>query len=226
MKNIVLVPHLNGVEEQCEVGLRILEAAGTNIWRRRGSSAIDIARSQMASESLHNGFDSVLFIDADIGFDPNDAVKLFARPEQVISGVYAIKGARRFASVFDGVKEVLFGKGAPESYPLVYAAAGFLRIKVDVLRRMIDEFKLPLCDTKHGRGWWPFFQPTIVPDGSGHHYLGEDWAFCHRLKQMGITPLADTRIRLYHWGQYGYSWEDAGGGSVQRYETYKFTCNY
>ncbi len=220
---IVLVPHLNGVDEECEVGLRQLEASGLEVWRRPGCSAIDVARSQMASESLHNGYDAIFFIDADTGFDPKDARALIARPEPVVSGVYVQKGVRRLASVFaEGIEQVVFGEAAPESYPLLYAATGFLRIKTDVLRIMRDELKLPLCDTFWGRGFWPFFQPVIVPMGNGFHYLTEDYAFSHRLHQIGVTPLADTRFRLHHWGRYGYTWEDAGFGKP-RFKTYKHT---
>ena len=95
-------------------------------------------------------------------------------------------------------------------YPLRYAATGFLRLRVEVLRRMIAELGLPLCNARWGRGEWPFFQPTIVPDPNGHHYLGEDWAFSHRLGQIGVVPLADTSIRLWHYGRYSYGWEDVG----------------
>ncbi len=50
-----------------------------------------------------------------------------------------------------------------------------------------------------------------VPDGEGGlHYLGEDWSFSHRLSQMHVTPLANTSIRLWHYGHFAYGWEDAG----------------
>ena len=220
---VVLVPHLNGIEGECENGLGKLQAEGVRVVRRGGCSAIDLARNEMISEALHDGAHSILFIDSDIGFDPADALKLFNRPELVISAVYAKKGMREMASVFaEGIKEVLFGPEAPAPYPLRYAATGFLRVRATVLRRMIDELKLPLCNTQWGRGLWPFFQPLIVSQGEGKfHYLGEDWAFSQRLSQMGIIPLADTTIRLWHWGRYGYSWEEAGS-SAARYRSYSY----
>src|SRR5262249_56397233 len=146
------------------------------------------------------------------GFDPADAWRVLAGPEPVASGVYAKKGMRELASVFaDGVKELLFGPEALGAYPLKYAATGFLRIKSDVVRRMITELKMPLCNAHWGRGVWPFFQPLIVPHGPDKwHYLGEDWAFSYRLTRIGVTPVADTSIRLWHWGRYGFGWEDAG----------------
>ena len=32
----------------------------------------------------------------------------------------------------------------------------------------------------------------------------------HRLGQVEVMTLADTSVRLWHWGRYGYGWEDAG----------------
>ncbi len=45
---------------------------------------------------------------------------------------------------------------------------------------------------------------------TGHWYLAEDYAFCHRALLCGFPIIADTTIRLWHVGDYGYSWEDAG----------------
>ena len=222
-KAVVLVPHLNGVDWECEQSLRRLEEEGVRVVRSGGNSQVDVARNRLASEALHDGAESILFIDADLGFDPLDALRLLARPEPVVSGVYAKKGRREFASIFAaGVDEVVFGAHAFGLYPLQYAATGFLRIKATVFRRMIDELELPLCNRKWGRGEWPFFQPTVVPHGEwGHHYLGEDWAFSHRLALIGVTPMADTSIRLWHYGRHPFGWEDAGAEG-QRFATYTF----
>ena len=222
-RSVVLVPHLNGIEPECEEGLQGLERFGVRVIRRRGCSAIDVARNEMASDALHDGFESILFIDADLGFDPRDALRLLARPEPVVSALYAKKGPREMASVFaDGVAEVHLGPDSPGLYPLKYAASGFLRIQASALRRMIDELNLPLCNLDWGRGCWPFFQPMITEAVGGKpHYLGEDWAFSHRLHQVGITPMADASIRLYHFGRHGYSWEDAGE-TRPRHRSYRF----
>jgi hypothetical protein len=219
----VLVPHMNGIEWECEQALRRLEAEGVRVVRRGGCSAIDVARNEMLSDALHDEAESILFIDSDVGFDPADALRLLARPEPVVAGVYAKKGVRELASAFaEGVKEILFGPEAVGLYPLKYAATGFLRVRAGVLRRMIAELRLPLCNTHWGRGVWPFFLPLIVPHGpSKMHYLGEDWAFSYRLGQIGVTPMADTSIRLWHWGRYGFSWEDAGS-TVNRFRSYNY----
>ena len=51
--------------------------------RRPGCSAIDVARNEMASEALHDGAESVLFIYSDIGFEPADALRVLGRSEPV-----------------------------------------------------------------------------------------------------------------------------------------------
>jgi glycosyltransferase involved in cell wall biosynthesis len=222
-QSVVLVPHLNGIEWECEQALRRLEAEGVRVVRRGGCSAIDVARNELLSDALHDGAESMLFIDSDVGFDPADALRLLARPEPVVAGVYAKKRVRELACTFaGGVKEVLFGPEAVGLYPLKYAATGFLRLRAGVLGRLIAELRLPLCNTHWGRGVWPFFLPLIVPQGTDKmHYLAEDWAFSHRLRQIGVTPMADTSVRLWHWGRYGFSWEDAGA-TVKRFRSYSY----
>ncbi len=65
----------------------------------------------------------------------------------------------------------------------------------------------------------PFFQPMLKPEPEGHWYLGEDFAFCERARQCGFQIMADTSIRLRHYGTYGYTWEDAGS-ELPRYGNY------
>ena len=208
-KPVVLVPYYSVIEKECDEGLRALARMGVTV-RHSTLSAIDLLRSAMLSHALRDGFDRFLFIDADIGFDPRDALKLLARPEPVVAGIYVHNKGRDFAGTFArGVTSVVFGPTAPGLYPMLYAPTGFLRIQADVLRRMIDELKLPECHWGTIKGIYPFFQPVSVPDGrGGMRYLTEDYSFSHRLGQIGVTPLADTSIKLDHYKKYGYNYED------------------
>jgi glycosyltransferase involved in cell wall biosynthesis len=208
-KPVVLVPYYSVIEKECEEGLRSLVTAGVAL-SRFSLSAIDLLRSAMLSHALNVGFDQFLFIDADIGFDPRDAIRLFNRPEPVVAGIYVHNKGRDFAGTFaQGVTKVVFGPAAPGLYPMLYAPTGFLRIRAEVLRRMIDELKLPECHWGSIKGIYPFFLPLCVPDGrGGTRYLTEDYSFSHRLAQIGIIPMADTTIKLSHYKKYGYSHED------------------
>jgi hypothetical protein len=208
-KPIILVPYYTSIEKECEEGLRSLVKAGVAL-SRFSLSAIDLLRSAMLSHAFREGFDQFLFIDADIGFDPDDALRLLARPEPVVAGIYVHNKGRDFAGTFaKGVTRVVFGPGAPGLYPMLYAPTGFLKIRASVLTRMIDELKLPECHWGSMKGIYPFFLPLCVPDGrGGTRYLTEDFSFSHRLAQIGVTPLADTTIKLAHFKKYGFSYED------------------
>jgi hypothetical protein len=208
-KPVVLVPHYSAVDDDCDKGLRALDKLGVTV-RRASFSAIDLLRSVMLSHALRDGFDRFLFIDSDIGFDSADAIRLMNRAEPVVAGVYMKKKERDFSGVFArGIDRVVFGPAAPALYPMLYASAGFLRIKAEVLHRMIEELKLPECHFGSVKGIYPFFLPLCVPDGrGGTRYLTEDYSFSHRLHQLGVTPMADTSIRLFHYGKYGYNYTD------------------
>jgi len=104
---------------------------------------------------------------------------------------------------------------------LLYGATGFLLTHAEVYRRIQETERLPVCNEQRGRPIVPYFLPMIVPDGEGHWYLGEDFAFFERLRRCGYKIFADTTIRLSHIGGYGYSWEDAGSDQ-HRYAIYHF----
>ena len=78
--------------------------------RRRSISRVNIR----ASDAIVEGFDSLLFIDSDMMFDPADAIRLFQSDEPVIAGVYAAKklGNGRINCHFEeGIDEVRSGRG-------------------------------------------------------------------------------------------------------------------
>ena len=114
-RHIVHVPVARFVELDCDHCLRGLEALGVRVDRSKGSSAIDIARNIRATDAISEGFDSVLFIDSDMLFDPADAITLLAVPEPVIAGAYAAKklgNGQLNVDFEDGVESVRFGDWA------------------------------------------------------------------------------------------------------------------
>ncbi len=96
-KSVVLVPYYSAVEKECDEGLRALGQAGVQV-RRASFSAIDLLRCVMLSQALHDGFDSFLFIDSDIGFNAPDALRLLSRPEPVVAGIYMKKNSRDYSA--------------------------------------------------------------------------------------------------------------------------------
>jgi hypothetical protein len=234
-KCAVLVVSLGPLAPKCEEGLRELERRGYAIRRGRGFSAIDQGRNQMASEALHDGFDETMWIDPDIGFAADDVERLRSHNLPLVAGVYPQPAARSLACQFlPGTDELVFGDGGG-LVELKYVACGFLHVRRAAYETIKTKLSLPLCNTRFGRGAWPFFQPTAMPEvdvridpatgavthATIHRYLTEDYAFCHRARAAGFPILADTTIRLWRIGSYGFGWEDAGS-APNRQGTFRY----
>lgn len=209
-KCVILVPHQGRIVSKCQMALIELERRGYVVWRVEGYAAIDQARNEMGSAALREGFAETFWIDSDIAFHPDDVDRLRELGMPVTCGIYPKKGQRELAiHVLPGTERFRFGvHGKLEE--LMYAGTGFLHVRRSVYQQMIEQLSLPHCNEHFHRSLWPFFQPLVRPWKGHSWYLAEDYAFCHRVRQCGIPIVADTRIRLWHVGDYGYGWEDAG----------------
>jgi len=209
------------IEPACDESLYELQRRGYQVRRVRGFAAIDQGRNQMATDALTKGFEETMWIDSDIEFQPDDVDRLRKRNLPIVSAIYPKKGKRALAShVLPGTDKLVFGaKGGLAE--IMYAATGFLLVRREVYTEMQRRLKLPLCNERFDKPTIPFFQPMVRPDGDGHWYLAEDYAFSERIRQCGFKIYADTTIRLGHVGKYSFTWEDAGS-EKPRYATYRY----
>jgi hypothetical protein len=219
---LILVPFSTHIGWETECLLRKLEERGYPVRRYAGVSAIDQARNQLASDAMVDGFDETLWIDSDMGFNPDDVERIRAHGEPIVAGLYAKKGVKGFAAAFlPGTEKVTMGTegGLTE---ILYAGTGFLHVRREVYWAMQNRLKLPVCNELFpGRPIIPFFQPMTVPHEDSLWYLGEDYSFSHRARECGYRILTDTCLRLWHIGQYRYGWEDVATG-LTRCETFRF----
>jgi hypothetical protein len=218
---VVIVPIAAHVERECERGLVELEKRGMTVWRRPCHAAIDLGRSQFASEALAAGFEELMWIDSDIGFSADDIDRLRAHDHSIMCGIYPKRSLAELAChAKPGTTEIMFGEmgGVIE---LLYMGMGFSLIRREAFEAVQKTEALPTCETGSGVGFVPYFLPMVTQRENGKHwYLAEDFAFCERARRAGHAVFADTRIRLHHIGRYGYSWEDAMGDR-QRYANVK-----
>jgi hypothetical protein len=215
----ILVPYNTSIHQECERSLKELELGGYPVRRVSGYAAIDQGRNQMATDALLAGFAETFWIDSDIGFDPDDVERVRRARFPICCGIYPQKGKRAIAShVIPGTTKLVFGEGGGP-VELLYCGTGFLHIRREVYLTVIRQLKLPVCNERFERPMFPFFLPMIRASDDGHWYLAEDYSFCERARQCGYKIMADTRIRLWHFGQYGYGWEDAGA-APSRYGSY------
>ena len=206
---IILVPFHHYIEARCDVALRALEARGYRVQRSGGGAAIDRVRSELATHALEEDIDEILWIDADMAFEPDAVDSLRAHGLPLIGGLYARRGQRGFSSqLLQEQNELALGDpgGLIEAR---YLATGFLLTHRRVYEDIARKFDLPLCNASFKSPAVPYFLPMVRRDEkAGWWYLSEDWSFCERAIQAGYKPMLDTSIRLWHIGNYRYGWED------------------
>ncbi len=218
---VILVPHGGEIFPRCEESLQVLEQRGYTVRRVKGYSQIDVARNEIAAGAMRDGFEEMLWIDSDVGFDPASVEKLRAHQLPIVCGIYPKKAKRALScSVLPGTKVLKFGDAGGLA-EIQYAATGFLLVRRQVYIDIQEKLKLPLCNELFGQTVIPYFQPMALQDGEANWYLGEDFAFCERARQAGHRIMADTSIRLWHIGNYAYGWEDAGR-DVERFSSYEY----
>ena len=160
-------------------------------------SLITRARNTSAAKFMDTRFDYLMFIDADIQFQPSDVQTLWNLREEVCCGAYSMKRPDKPVSAWKDGKLVKLEEFTSPT-DVDYAGTGFLMIHRSVFDRMknvvmcYEEGDLKEC--------WGFFDLM-------HHNgisLSEDYAFCERWRSLGGKIILDPSIRLKHWGQYAY----------------------
>jgi hypothetical protein len=175
-------------------------------------------------------FTHMMWIDGDIGFKGADVVRLLLADRPVVAGVYPLKTdgwpldglqealpagltksgfQARFARYPATASSDALEADANGFLDAVYAPTGFMLIKREVFVKLMSAFpelqyKADMVDRpEHRTGKmaqfnYAFFDTMIDPET--HKYLSEDYAFCKRIAQIGITPAIDTRSNLTHQG--------------------------
>jgi hypothetical protein len=206
----ILVPHLHAIESECEQSLRQLEDRGYVVRRLGGIPAVDLARNILATQTLRDGFEELLWIDDDMSFHPDAVDQIRSWDLPLVGGVVAKKGQRSFATIFHRrTKRIHLGADGG-LLDVDKTGTGFLLTHRDVYDAIARHYELTECRTMGGENVIPFFLPEIVPTEDGNWYMAEDYAFVERAKNCGFATLVDTSIRLGHIGKYSFTWEDVG----------------
>lgn len=171
-------------------------------------SLISRARNAAAAEFLKEDHTHLLFIDADISFEPNDVQKLIDADKDVICSPYPKKYIRQ-DNIKNNREPVDFAvsgeciKVSDSIYEIDSVATGFLLIKRNVFEQMIKAYpEIEYINDIDGYGprskMWDFFKVNINPKTK--IYESEDWGFCTAWKNIGGKVYARTDISLGHWG--------------------------
>ncbi len=202
---------------------------GLEVFLGGGDALITRARGVMAGKFLNETRHSHLFfVDADIGFRPENVFRLLDHDADIVGGVYPTKNidwAKTRAAAQAGLKDlqaasvgyvVRFIPSPTNSVELdddgfgrvSYVGTGFMMIKRQALARICaahPELRARQSDmTGAVVSEAVMIFDTLIEPETGE-YLSEDYAFCRRWRDLGGEIKADFRSRLTHVGHTTYS---------------------
>lgn len=189
-----------------------------------GDALITRARQNLAAHFLENPQAThLLFVDADIAFEPDQVFRLLDFGVDVAAGVYPTKRID-WPKVEKMAKE---GRAPLETSSLSYvleleqppkldardgfararyAGTGFMLIRRNVLASMIEKYPELRYTREHqaedplqGSRWRSALFNCLIDESTGT-YLSEDYSFCRRFTDMGGEIWVDLQSRLTHIG--------------------------
>lgn len=134
-------------------------------------------------------FDTLLFIDADLGWDDNGIMKILETPGDIAGGVYRFK-QDEVGYPFHLIEGEEINITDKEPWMEVAGVpGGFMRITRAAAEKINAEFNQP-------------FRHLINEKGED---IGEDYSFCRRARQIGLSVFARFDIEFRHYGVTSWS---------------------
>lgn len=142
------------------------------------TSIIYLAREELTNKAVNDGYEYVLWLDSDMAFTPDHFDLLRSLKTDFATGIYRSRRSP-YAYVIKDINDTTSRQRVIPNEPFEVAACGFgfVLIKTEVLYKVRANFMT--C-----------FTPT--PSS------GEDYAFCERVRKMGIPIIAHPDVRPDH----------------------------
>jgi len=173
------------------------------------SSLITHGRSKCANFFINNtDHEYLFFLDSDIGFNPEDVLKLLSHNEDLVSGTYPMKTIpiRYCVDVLEPEER----KG--NLLKVGGNGMGFVMIRRNVFIDIAQKFpylkytpstkdsNYPLTEPEMNNSYHFFMEEKI-----GDSFASEDKSFFYRARMIGYTHWLDTTIKLRHVGSHVFS---------------------
>ena len=197
-------------------------------------SLITRARNELARQFLEQGFDYLMFIDADISFDGQAVVELVSANKDIVCGLYpkkeiawnaveeaakrGEKNLRDFSGAFVLNLPLDVANAETDQQGLVevqHAGTGFMLIHrrvFEALTPKVPEYRISSVKDGYGAYLKPLtreFFATSIDETTGV-LLSEDYHFCEAWRKLGGNIYVKPSIRLEHVGTHIY------GGDINR----------
>lgn len=170
------------------------------------SSLITIGRSRCANFFINNTeHEYLFFLDSDIGFNPEDVLKLLSHQVNIVSGAYPMKTIpiRYCCDVLQPEQR----KG--DLIKISGNGMGFVLIHRSVFNNMAKNFpelkytpptndsSYPVSESEFNNSYHYFMEHK-----ENNSFMSEDKSFFHRSRMLGYDIWLDTTIKLQHIGSH------------------------
>jgi hypothetical protein len=165
-------------------------------------SLISRARNTLTAKFLSNPDSThLMFIDADIGWEPWHLLVMLNRDVDVIGGLYPMKSlpVKWCVNGFEGAEE-----GPDGLQEVTKTGTGFLLMKRHVFDKLnahpaVKPFNSDIGLPPELNVYMKTYFDTAVRE---NRYYSEDWTFCENWRDIGGKVWVDKRVLLKHTGTY------------------------
>ena len=168
-------------------------------------SLIPRGRNALVARAMHNPRAThLMFLDADIGFDPEYILMLLQEDVEVIGGGYPKKSL----PIDYVINPITDGEADDAKAEVERIGTGFLLLKREVFSRMAEampELKYTDdcgLDPSINQYLYAFFECGLFGEKV---FMSEDWLFCNRWRDLGGRIFISKRFALTHVGSYAFS---------------------
>jgi len=174
-----------------------------------GCSVVSRARNLLAKDMLESQCDYLLFIDADINFEPEHIFRLMAWGGDPKKGIVAgVPRTRSTTKTYIATLDYDDNNALTmDSMGLVRAqrvATAFMLVRREVFQQMVDAHPEWMYKDQRVDGMVPCLFDFMLTDEG---YIGEDYLFCDRARELGFEVWIDPTIKLGHMGVQEYEGE-------------------
>jgi hypothetical protein len=171
-------------------------------------SLISRARNTLTAKFLHTKESThLMFIDADIGWEPWHLLAMLNHQKDVVGGLYPMKSLP--------VKWCVNGiPGTPQDDPsglveVTKTGTGFLLMKREVFEKLnahpaVKPFTNDIGLDPVLNPYMKTYFDTAVRE---NRYYSEDWTFCENWRDIGGQVWIDRRVLLKHTGTYVFDYQ-------------------
>ena len=149
------------------------------------SPYIHYNRERLVQRAIDGGYSHIFFIDNDLYFEKDSLERLLSHDKDIIGADYnykklPIEGILKTENLEGEIIDEMVG----DLRKCAGLGTGFLLIKLSVFEKLDHP--------------WFFFEA----DGHGGLRQGEDMWFCNKARKAGFDIWCDTKIKLFHLGEY------------------------